>query len=205
MSVKKPTRERILQAAFELISDKGFAGASTREIAKRAGVAEVTLFRHFTSKENLFRHTTQRHSTIPVLEELIPTVIDKPLIEGITILVDAFLGRLSANKSWIRIFHMELQRDPETLRPMRQEFLDELYLVCSCYFTEISNQGSSVCCDPKLAAKIFVMLCYGFFHVEEMQLGNSCRSADNRPVVDAMVKMFCNGVAEQVLLNESPA
>lgn len=195
MTEKMTTRERILQAAFELISDKGFAGACTREIAQRAGVAEVTIFRHFTNKENLFRHTTQRHSTIPVLETVIPTILDKPLEAGITILVDAFLGKLSNNKRWIRVFQSELQRDPETFRPICQTFLDELYRVCSSYFTAVSKRGSSICCDPQLAAKVFVMLCYGFFQVEEIQLGKSCKDIDNQPLVEAMVKMLCNGVA----------
>lgn len=63
MTERMPTRERILQAAFELICDKGFAGACTREIAQRAGVAEVKLFRHFTNKGNLFRQTTKRYSS----------------------------------------------------------------------------------------------------------------------------------------------
>jgi len=196
--MKKPARERILEAAFELMSDKGFAGASTREIAQRAGVAEVTLFRQFTNKENLFRQITQRHSTIPVIEELIPSLLDKPINEGIAILVDVFIGRLSDNKPWIRLFQMELQRDPETFRPLCQSFLDELYRVCGSYFTEVMRRGSSVCCDPKLAARIFVMLCYGCFQVEEMQLGGSCKSIDNKSLIDSIVNLLCNGVAGAV-------
>jgi AcrR family transcriptional regulator len=194
MTRKSLTRERILRAAFELISDKGFAGASTREIAQRAGVAEVTLFSHFTSKENLFRQTTQRHSTIPVLESVIPTITDKPINEGIAILVDAYISRLSENMAWIRIFQMELQRDPETFRPIFKSFLNELHEVCSRYFIEVLRKDASICCDPQLAARVFVMLCYGFFQVEEMQLGNSCRNIENKPAIDAIVKMLCKGI-----------
>jgi AcrR family transcriptional regulator len=194
MTRKNLTRERILGAAFELISDKGFAGASTREIAQRAGVAEVTLFRHFTSKENLFRQTTQNYSTIPVLEKLIPTILDKPIYEGLVILVNAYLARLSEEKAWVRIFQLELQRDSETFQPLYQSFLDELYSTCGSYFAELSHRNTSICCDPELAAKVFVMLCFGFFQVEEMQLGNACRSIENKPVVDAMVTMLCRGL-----------
>lgn len=196
--MKKPARERILEAAFELMSEKGFAGASTREIAQRAGVAEVTIFRQFTNKEILFRQITQSYSTIPVIEGLIPSLIDKPINEGIALLVDAFIGRLSDNKPWVRMFQMELQRDPETFRPLFQSFLDELYRVCGSYFTEILRRGSSVCCDPQLAARIFVMLCYGCFQVEEMQLGGSCKSMENKSLIDSIVNLLCNGVAGAV-------
>jgi|SRR5579871_145821 len=49
------TRERILAAALELFSDRGFDGASTREIAARAGVTQPLLNYHFTSKDELWR------------------------------------------------------------------------------------------------------------------------------------------------------
>jgi len=48
-----PTRERLLRAAREVFDAEGFRGATTRRIAARAGVNEVTLFRHFANKEEL--------------------------------------------------------------------------------------------------------------------------------------------------------
>jgi AcrR family transcriptional regulator len=48
-------RERILEAAAALYSNVGFRGTTTRRIAADAGVNEVTLFRHFGSKEALIR------------------------------------------------------------------------------------------------------------------------------------------------------
>lgn len=46
-------RERILSAARRIFASKGFKGATTRDIASEAAVAEVTLFRQFGSKESL--------------------------------------------------------------------------------------------------------------------------------------------------------
>ena len=54
------TRERLLDAATEILNRVGIQGATTREIARRAGVNEVTLFRHFKSKEQLLRAVLQR-------------------------------------------------------------------------------------------------------------------------------------------------
>jgi AcrR family transcriptional regulator len=48
------TRERLLQAAQELIEEGGYGAASVAAIAERAGVAAGTLYRHFPSKEQLF-------------------------------------------------------------------------------------------------------------------------------------------------------
>ncbi|WP_041638665.1 TetR/AcrR family transcriptional regulator [Anoxybacillus flavithermus] len=43
----------ILQAAIEMFAEKGYAATSTSEIAKRAGVAEGTIFRHYKTKKDL--------------------------------------------------------------------------------------------------------------------------------------------------------
>jgi AcrR family transcriptional regulator len=49
------TRQRLLNAAFQSFSRDGFHRATTREIARRAKVNEVTLFRHFRNKKHLLR------------------------------------------------------------------------------------------------------------------------------------------------------
>ena len=49
-----PTRSRLLAAAQELIEEGGYGAASVIAIADRAGVAAGTLYRHFSSKEELF-------------------------------------------------------------------------------------------------------------------------------------------------------
>ena len=46
-------RHRILQAAARVYTQHGWRGATTKRIAEEAGVNEVTLFRHFGSKEAL--------------------------------------------------------------------------------------------------------------------------------------------------------
>ncbi|BDB39662.1 MULTISPECIES: TetR/AcrR family transcriptional regulator [Mycobacterium] len=49
------TRALLVAAATELFSTQGYARTSTSQIAERAGVAEIMLFRHFETKANLFR------------------------------------------------------------------------------------------------------------------------------------------------------
>ena len=48
------TRALIIECARAAFTEKGFAGASTAEIAKRAGVTEGALFHHFKSKKAVF-------------------------------------------------------------------------------------------------------------------------------------------------------
>ena len=63
------TRRRILEAAEKVFSRDGFQGATTREIAREAQVNEVTLFRHFRSRDDLLRETILCRAITP--EELL--------------------------------------------------------------------------------------------------------------------------------------
>ncbi|GIW40152.1 MAG: hypothetical protein KatS3mg076_0729 [Candidatus Binatia bacterium] len=49
-----PTKQRILATAEEVFAEKGFDGASTREIAARAGVNISSLHYHWESKAQLY-------------------------------------------------------------------------------------------------------------------------------------------------------
>jgi AcrR family transcriptional regulator len=46
-------QKKIIVAAIETFSEKGYAASSTSEIAKKAGVAEGTIFRHYKTKKEL--------------------------------------------------------------------------------------------------------------------------------------------------------
>lgn len=51
---KKTVKQaRILEAAIDIFAAKGYAAASTSEIAQKAGVAEGTIFRHYKTKKDL--------------------------------------------------------------------------------------------------------------------------------------------------------
>ena len=54
-----PTRERIIAAATIVFAERGIQGATTREMAARAEINEVTLFRHFKSKDLLLTAVVQ--------------------------------------------------------------------------------------------------------------------------------------------------
>jgi len=48
-------RDRILRATLRVYAESGFRGATTRRVAQEAGVNEITLFRHFGTKEALVK------------------------------------------------------------------------------------------------------------------------------------------------------
>jgi AcrR family transcriptional regulator len=55
------TRRRLRTAALELFVEQGVVETTTRDLAKRAGIAEGTIYRHFESKDELVRDLFQDH------------------------------------------------------------------------------------------------------------------------------------------------
>jgi AcrR family transcriptional regulator len=63
-------RDQLLEAAARLYAGAGYRGATTRRIATAAGVNEITLFRHFGSKDALIREAIARAGTSSVSDRL---------------------------------------------------------------------------------------------------------------------------------------
>src|SRR5580658_3359327 len=59
---KEKTKRRILRAALELFKAKGFEGTTTKEISKKSGIAEGTLFNYFKTKEDLALYFFQKET-----------------------------------------------------------------------------------------------------------------------------------------------
>ena len=73
-------RDELLGAAARVYADAGYRGATTRRIALAAGVNEITLFRHFGSKDALLREALAR-SQDPHSDELLPETPSNPMAE----------------------------------------------------------------------------------------------------------------------------
>src|SRR5215217_2050827 len=57
---KEERREAVLDAALEVFAGDGFSGASTEEIAAKAGISQPYVFRLFGTKKELFKAVVAR-------------------------------------------------------------------------------------------------------------------------------------------------
>ena len=108
------SRERILEAAARVYAQYGFRGATTRLIAQEAAVNEVTLFRLFGSKAQLFDELLRKQlhaSTVPLLPDE-PTDPETEVTEWCTVL----LSQMRASRSFLRKMIGETEERPEASR-----------------------------------------------------------------------------------------
>ncbi|QWB99539.1 TetR/AcrR family transcriptional regulator [Mycoplasmatota bacterium] len=74
----RDTKKKIMNASMKLFEKKGYLETTTIEIANLAGVAEVTLFRNFKSKKDLFEDSLRYHLSVQMNENIINQMIQLP-------------------------------------------------------------------------------------------------------------------------------
>jgi len=107
----KSTEQRILDAAMRVFARDGVSGATTREIARVARVNEVTLFRHFRSKDELLRQMVVR-SCQRYREIFAGAAVGTPadLRRTVRDYAEMHAQRLYDNEDLVRTFMGELKR-----------------------------------------------------------------------------------------------
>ena len=187
------TREAILASALGEFSRKGFVGTTTKEIAAAAGVAEVTLFRHFASKERLFEATLTNHSFVAQFEPLLRELEPLSYCDALDLLAHRMFEAMLRYKDWIIVMHSEVRRSPEVLLKMYQEFLDQLYGHVASFFRQRQERGELRGFDPLFAARALHGMVFCFFNVEEVLLRKEYRPTDREEAIRNFVDLLCHG------------
>jgi AcrR family transcriptional regulator len=103
-------RDQLLDAAVKVYAETGYRGATTRRIADAAGVNEITLFRHFGSKDALIREAIIRAGASGV-PDMLPDMPRDPFHE-MRDWARAHLSELRQRRSLIRTCMGEIQEHP---------------------------------------------------------------------------------------------
>jgi AcrR family transcriptional regulator len=187
------TRDKILETSLKLFSRKGFLGATTKEIAKEAGIAEITLFRHFPSKENLFEEVLNSYTFLPVLKGLLPEISAMPYEKSLTIIAQRFLDTLESRKEMIHIMYSEVKRYPEKIQKIYHGFIEELIKTLASYFQELQEKRILRDFNSESAARAFLGMFFSVFNAREFHMLKKNKNMDVGVIVREFVSIFAKG------------
>jgi AcrR family transcriptional regulator len=187
------TREKILETSLRLFSTKGYLGATTREIANEAGIAEVTLFRYFPSKEKLFEEVINTNSFLPTLRGILPKIMDMSYKEALTVIATRFLETLTVRKDLIKIMHLEIQRYPGKIQEIYHAFIDEMFKTLALYFKTMQKKTVLRGFDAESAARAFLGMFFSYFTAEEFLLHKKYKTGDTDLIIREFVEIFIKG------------
>lgn len=149
---KSLTEVRIVEAAVQLFSQQGYKGTSTRDISHRAKVNEVTLFRYFPRKADLFWAAAEsRLSRVRMGRELQSSLAaDAELPVIVPMLAKFILESIYDQPDLLRLLHVAGFEVPGSDRMVR-EYLGPYFDVVHGYFERCAAKGLIGDVEPSIA------------------------------------------------------
>jgi len=151
----RSAKNRVLRAASKLFAAHGFRGTSVRQIASRARVNEVTVFRLFSSKRALYKEVLESKLNWkpPVWEPSEATLEDEKVFSGLADqLQQAF------DPEFMRLLFFAALETPAAVKKSVSPKMDQFYGVVGNYLQKRMNLGAMRIADPQLVVKALVAL-----------------------------------------------
>jgi len=162
------TRAKILKAALELFSKYGYNATTTRELARKAEVTEVTLFRYFSSKEDLFKEVVCVYLPSPDFKEIVSQAKEMWYSESLKFIASAFLEGLKQNESLIRIMYMQAQSHYELMEKIYAALVNNLVNILAEYFEEMQQKNLIRKFNPIVGANAFLGMWMALYETNEL-------------------------------------
>lgn len=199
----KTRRKQILMAATQLFSRQGFDGTSTREIARLAGVNEAIIFRHFTSKEELYWAVVSEQATVRAecLHRRLRS--SAPTMKTVGDLAEILLHKRQDDGAFTRLLLFSALRDGELSQKFVHNYVSESLDRISDYIRAGVKQGSLREIDPVVGARAFVAMVAGHNLMQGLFAGARHLKYNPRQLGQQLADIWLNGVSARP--NSSPA
>jgi AcrR family transcriptional regulator len=144
------TRERILDVALDLFSDKGYDATSLREIAERLGVTKAALYYHFASKEDILMALHMRLHEFG--KEAMANLGDEPVsLERWAEILDGLVDQMMAQR---KLFLLH-ERNQATFEKVHREGHDAEH-------EDLQNRFRQILGDPRVTLRDRVRMAASF-------------------------------------------
>jgi len=155
---KHDTQGVILESAARLFAEEGYARATTKKIAEASGFTEMTLFRHFGSKKNLFEAVLEQYAIPENFEQIMLQNMKGPYRQDLMLFGRYLLEILLERRAPMQMMLCEASHFPD-LQEVLGRVPARLRSAAASYFAKRVEEGEIVARDPDLLAQAFI----GFF------------------------------------------
>jgi AcrR family transcriptional regulator len=155
-------RLQILSVAISLFAKKGFRGTTTKEIAQAAGVSEAMVFRHFATKEELYKaildHKACAGGSLDLCEgEAVTAAIsrrdDRAVFEGLGL---ALLQHHEHDTEFLGLLMHAALEGHELAQMFWETNVLQMYEFLRAYIAERQREGALREVDPRIIVRAFV-------------------------------------------------
>ncbi len=197
--IKKTTKEKILDAAVELFAAKGYNAVSIREITRKVGIKESSLYNHYKSKESLlddiFNYFHSRMEKISPSNEMIddqlsilsPEMFFQQIVFEFGRQIDDTMDNI------FRIIFMEQFRNVRARKFVVEDLLKKQE---ELYYRVLQKMMDQNIIPKRNAKKMAAAMSYGLFSISLEYNLAKIENHDTKPIYKKMIEHI------QVILGE---
>ena len=152
---EEDTRTKILQAALKLFAKRGYEGTTTKDLAKSAGVAEGTLFRHFNNKKAILIEVATA-GWVDILTDLLTELSQMGSYKAVSQVMRRRMLNMRKNSDLMRVCFVEAQYHPELRDSIQAEVISKMTDVAEAFFETAMEKGIYRPMNPKIVARVFL-------------------------------------------------
>jgi len=149
------TRTKILKAALQLFAKRGYEGTTTKDLAKSAGVAEGTLFRHFSNKKAILVEVATA-GWVDILTDLLTELSEMGSYKAVSQVMRRRMLNMQQNKNLMQVCFIEAQYHPELRESIQSEVISKMTDVAEAFFETAMEKGIYRPMNPKIVARVFL-------------------------------------------------
>jgi TetR/AcrR family transcriptional regulator len=189
-------RNQILQVATELFASKGYDGATTREIARRARVNEAIIFRHFPTKEELYWAVIEAKVQSAGAKEFMRDILNagKSLRETFSSLAETILRRREKDQTLSRLLFFSALENHRLSHRFFQSYVADYYELLGDYIQQRIDQGEFRSVDAHLAARGFLGMVVYHSLIQDLFGGSKFHPLDAHQVAETMTDIWLKGM-----------
>ena len=191
-----PKRNAILDGAWRVFLQHGYALATMDEIAAAAGVSKRTVYDHFSSKERLFGAIVERRRD-EMLKGLAADHLDERDPEGALTRFGSRHLAMAMSPPVLELYRVvlaEVPRLPDPARIMFDAGLDPVVERLAAYLERLMKLGAICPDDPKRCAEAFIGLLAGYPTTRKlMGMAGGASPRDLSAQVRLAVRIFLDG------------
>jgi len=185
----------IVEAAIALFSQKGFRGTTTKEIAEAAGCSEATIFKHFTTKEDLYSAILEAKAIIEETLTKAAQVAAKKDDAGVFRAVGLeILTQTERDPSLMRLLLYSALEGHELSELFFRSRVRRLHEFLSAYIQGRITDGVFRPIDPLVAARAFVGMVVHYLLIHEIFGVKRPPHASPERIVETFVSLFLDGI-----------
>lgn len=186
-------RQRILQAAVKVFARKGYHGARVSEIARRADVADGTIYLYFQNKEDilvsLFDEIMSEH--LQNKRQQLAGLPDAPA--RLLAIAETHLKLLGSNRDLAVVFQVELRQSTQFMERFTASWLHDYFALLTEVIEEGQREGSL---RAELPVKVVTKAFFGALDEMVTSWVVGRKDYDVAQLAGPVVDLFLRGAAQ---------